>query len=340
MNVTFLIGNGFDLACGLKSSYPDVYEEYIKQPSQSQVVEKFKEDLVANKTKEKWGNWSDFEMGMAEYAKNFNNEKELIECVSDFKTFLEKHLAQEEKKFLTEYEIIEKHYGQALKRYIQNSVYDFYKGITKKIESEIEDFGDSVMWAYNFINFNYTGVLKKVISDNIFTQSKIFNIHGELVSHDVILGVDNVDQIKSSFNISKKGKRIFLKPYLNGENDPNKVDYIKDIIQTSSCVCLFGISLGDSDLTWKNELIIWLKASTNHHLFIFDYECANKKIIDLGLKLNEEEDRKKEKLNHFGLSNLEEISEQIHLPIGKKIFAIGNLVKAYYKEQEKQNKTA
>lgn len=340
MNVTFLIGNGFDLACGLKSSYPDVYEEYIKQPSQSQVVEKFKEDLVANKTKEKWGNWSDFEMGMAEYAKNFINEKELIECVSDFKAFLEKHLAQEEKKFLTEYEIIEKHYGQSLQKYIQNGVYDFHKGITKKIEREIEDLGNGTIWNYSFINFNYTGVLKKVISEHIFTSKRIFNIHGELVNHDVILGVDNVEQIKSSFNISKKGKRIFLKPYLNGENDPNKVDYIKDIIQTSSCVCLFGISLGDSDLTWKNELITWLKASTNHHLFIFDYECANKKITDLSLKLNEEEDRKEEKLIGFGLSNLEDISEQIHLPIGKKIFAIGNLIKAYYKEQEKQNKTA
>ena len=28
MNITFLVGNGFDLACGLKSQYKDVYTEY------------------------------------------------------------------------------------------------------------------------------------------------------------------------------------------------------------------------------------------------------------------------------------------------------------------------
>ena len=227
-----------------------------------------------------------------------------------------------------------------MKQYIKKDVYDFYKGITKKIESEIEDLGDGEPWNFSFINFNYTETLKKVITDNIFTSTKIFNIHGDLTNHDVILGVDSVEQIKSFFDISRKGKRTFVKPYLNVENDPNKVNYLKYIIQESACICLFGISLGDSDLTWKNEIIKWIKANKNHHLFIFDYECSKKNIADLSLKLNEEEDRKEEKLIGFGLSSLEEIGEQIHLPIGKKIFAIGNLIKAYYKEQEKQNKTA
>lgn len=29
MNVTFLIGNGFDINLGLKTSYKDFYEQYI-----------------------------------------------------------------------------------------------------------------------------------------------------------------------------------------------------------------------------------------------------------------------------------------------------------------------
>ena len=99
MNVTFLIGNGFDLACGMKTSYPDVYEEYIKTSSPTIVIENFKQDLIKEKTQEKWGNWSDFEMGMAKYARNFSNEKDFIECIADFKRFLRLHWVEEQKKF-------------------------------------------------------------------------------------------------------------------------------------------------------------------------------------------------------------------------------------------------
>lgn len=33
MNITFLIGNGFDLNCGLKSKYSDVYDQYCSTQS-------------------------------------------------------------------------------------------------------------------------------------------------------------------------------------------------------------------------------------------------------------------------------------------------------------------
>ena len=52
MNVTFLIGNGFDLACGMKTRYSDVYERYIKTPSATPIIEQFKDDLIKEKTKE------------------------------------------------------------------------------------------------------------------------------------------------------------------------------------------------------------------------------------------------------------------------------------------------
>lgn len=340
MQITFLIGNGFDLACGLKSSYPNVYEKYIKEESKTEAIKKFKEDLIKEKTKEKWGNWSNFEIGMAEYAKSFNDEKEFIGCVSDFKAFLKKHLIEEQQKFFADYENVKKYYGTGIMQYIREGVYNFYTGLTKKIERKIEECGDATSWSYKFINFNYTGVLKKVIFENVASKTEILNIHGDLINQDVILGVDNVEQIKSNFNISKKGKRVFVKPYLNDENDPNKVEKVKDIIKTSSYICLFGISLGDSDLTWKNEIVSWLKENENHHLFIFDYNCSRINIADLSLRLNEEEDRKSEKMKQLGLEQEEKIFEQIHMPIGKLIFEIGAFITDYHKKEAKKGKTA
>ena len=45
-NVLFLIGNGFDLNCGLKSRYIDAYNYYCSKTSNnSEVIKKFKKEL-------------------------------------------------------------------------------------------------------------------------------------------------------------------------------------------------------------------------------------------------------------------------------------------------------
>lgn len=45
MNITYLIGNGFDLNLGLKTRYRDFYDYYVKQPSNDDLIKKFKNDL-------------------------------------------------------------------------------------------------------------------------------------------------------------------------------------------------------------------------------------------------------------------------------------------------------
>ena len=61
--VTFIIGNGFDIGLGMKTRYGDVYDEYVKTPSATEVIKAFKKDLSQRTPYDKW---SDFEMGMAE----------------------------------------------------------------------------------------------------------------------------------------------------------------------------------------------------------------------------------------------------------------------------------
>lgn len=48
MNVLFMIGNGFDLNCGMKTKYSDVYNEYIKTKSESRVIADFKKTIESN----------------------------------------------------------------------------------------------------------------------------------------------------------------------------------------------------------------------------------------------------------------------------------------------------
>lgn len=39
MNVTFILGNGFDLNCGLRSSYNDVIKKYIQHSAADRDLE-------------------------------------------------------------------------------------------------------------------------------------------------------------------------------------------------------------------------------------------------------------------------------------------------------------
>ena len=67
-NVVFLIGNSFDLNCGLNSHYSDVYKYYSsKTNNDSDIIKKFKKDLLENHE-----NWADFEIGISNYAQNFS----------------------------------------------------------------------------------------------------------------------------------------------------------------------------------------------------------------------------------------------------------------------------
>lgn len=65
MSTLFLIGNGFDLNCGMKTRYFDVYKGYVKESSSSEIIKNFKERITSNIE-----NWGDFEMAMADMLKN------------------------------------------------------------------------------------------------------------------------------------------------------------------------------------------------------------------------------------------------------------------------------
>ena len=77
MNVTFMIGNGFDLRLGMKTRYTDMYDGYISTPSDNEIIEIFKATLKSDSS-QKYQTWGDFEIAMAHHAKNFKKEEDFI----------------------------------------------------------------------------------------------------------------------------------------------------------------------------------------------------------------------------------------------------------------------
>lgn len=343
MNITFLVGNGFDLACGLKSQYKDVYTEYntIRNPGDSDCVVKFRTQL--DKKDKTWG---DFELGMAAHATMFSNEADFIDCVRDFSLFLNDYLVNQQKLFWNRFAEYDKYAKPAVLKHLAESLYQFYSGTTNNTVQHIEKLLlTAKRVSFNFISFNYTTVFEEImrnainynaVTGNIFVHNKncdinlenTIHIHGKL-SQDWVLGVDNLEQFSNIlFPITEDFKHCFIKPYFNQTFDKNRVVQASKTIQQSDVLCIIGMSLGESDLTWKNKIAEWLSESTEHHLFYYSLEMMEKTKITAFDRVRLEREAKQQLCSKLGINN-EDCFEQIHIPISKWLFNIRRMTYTY-----------
>ena len=316
--ITFILGNGFDLSLHMETSYSHIYSTYVDTPSSSDTIAAFKNEL---RNRAPFDKWSDFEMGMAEYAESLSSEDELVECVRDFKQHMVEHLRKEDKQL--EGLIQSGFYNPQLVKELDRSFEGFHKGFSPNVRVEIERLTDKVFWNKNVITFNYTKSLEYLYTAK-FKQQKVFSpdplhIHGDLY-HDVVLGVDNVDQVKNKkYRLTKKGQRAFVKTVFNEQYDKHRVATAKKMIASSSIICTYGFSLGESDQLWINMLVEWLKKDPSHHLVVYKYDpteynhCIYDEVMDV------EDEKKDELMRHLGISD-SNLENQIHIPVGYDIF--------------------
>lgn len=318
MSTLFLIGNGFDLNCGMKTAYRDIYPGYINEPSDSKVINTFKQAMSSE-----IDTWGDFEMSMAKYAGALRSESELLECVRDFSSYANDYLSKEEqtvRTYLKKPEVM----NLAAKEML-NSFRSFYLDCSHNINRIMQNrHADSFNGIYA-VSFNYTHIFDVIFnqlrSQYNLSYMSITHIHGQL-NEDPILGIDNESQLNVGYPISRKAKRGFIKPFFNKCFDQERAQHTLNRIEAASTICTYGLSLGDSDLTWRNTLLAWLSESAEHHLFIYDYRFSTVYCKTVSERLDIEDDAKEELLAKWGVDLSEDLLDQIHIPIGKNIFNI------------------
>ena len=128
MSTVFLIGNGFDLSCGMKTRYVDVYNTYCPlHESDTEKIQKFKKEIS-----EDYKTWSDFEEGMAEYAKSLDSEDTFVKCIKSFRNHLQMYLRQEEIRF-NESIADNEELKFVIKEEMRKSILDFSSGMIPRI---------------------------------------------------------------------------------------------------------------------------------------------------------------------------------------------------------------
>ena len=316
-----IIGNGFDKSCGLKTGYIDVYEQYIKIPSDNKAILEFKRDISNN-----FENWSDFEEGMAEYAKRFDSEDDFILCLNDFNAFMHEYLNGVQKNFAEEWDK-EINYNFTMHEFT-DSISKLGFGVSHNVDNLLAARGVPNILSMGIISLNYTEIFdmlyKSFYSPGGLT--KPIHVHG-ILGDDPILGMDRIEQLKVQFDISDRVQRHFIKPTFNREYDSERVTKAENMIRNANVIFVFGASLGESDLTWRELLATWIQSDKDHHLFIYDYANSKKSFRTVSEKLDYEIIQKQNLLTNWGLSNKEISLNQLHLPCGISLFKIDEAIK-------------
>lgn len=283
MNITFLIGNGFDLNLGLKTSYQDFYKYYLKQKNNDIDIRYFKKDIFDN-----LDNWSDAELELGKYTKNFyGNVQQFENCYNDFLSELSKYLEEEQNK--VKINSSEKSISIQMDKIVDNFyttnflTNKSFETINKVISSRFNE-----GWRFNFINFNYTNTLEQIIKTSNKTSNLIHRgsngsnysnfiiepiyIHGKL-NDGMVLGVDNPNQISSdAFKNDDMFKNYFIKSNAISEYGTMTTSLSKQTIESSKIICVFGMSFGDTDRTWWNTIKNWLNKEKDNQLILYIYE--------------------------------------------------------------------
>lgn len=107
MDITILIGNGFDVSLGIKSSYKSFYEWYCPQKSNKKHINEFRKNIdadISSETPDEEKMWSDFEVGIGQYTEKFTKEtvNDFLDCFLDAQESIQRYLTNQAQYFTTE----------------------------------------------------------------------------------------------------------------------------------------------------------------------------------------------------------------------------------------------
>lgn len=244
----------------------------VNSDSKSPIIEAFKREISLDIDR-----WGDFEMEMCDYAQSLKTEKEFVECVRDFSVYMREYLGREQRLFFQKMNDDAK--VKKIHDEMVDSFSDFYKGISHNVDSTMRTRYAGSRRNVQAISFNYTEVfdyaMEKAFDQYSYRAPRVIHIHGKL-DDDPTLGIDNENQWKAAYPLSRNGKRAFVKPFFNEEYDKMRVAEAVNIINSADTICTYGLALGESDLTWRNVLIDWLQRNTKNHLFVYRYGISQK----------------------------------------------------------------
>ena len=308
----FIIGNGFDLAMGLKTSYSDFVNWYITQKEEHEDIRisSFKRNIQLD-IETNINSWADLEIKLGEYTSHFGEDE-----VDNF-LFVYRNMKEKLNEYIKNQEgMVDLSNVDAIKRDMSQFLLSFYNRLPTNTQNSmkgiLEGFRGDI--TYNFITFNYTHTLENCLNllpaplRTRFSQyddriGHILHIHGKIDSAPLI-GVDSALQIlNEAFRNDMRVLRALVKPLMNEQMQENTATAALNLITFDNVICVFGASLGNSDISWWIKIGHWLKSSTSRRLVVFWYSNEPLSPLHYDIRLTREDNVKRHFAKQAGFSD-------------------------------------
>lgn len=338
MQITYFIGNGFDINLGLKTTYQDFYEYiFITKPDE------IKDNVIYRAIKDKIKDWSDFEVALGLMTKeSVFFEKIFYASLTEFRKDFKKYLILQLGEIADEDELIMDNFCTSfLDELTTNQLNKALNRLNKNMRQE-----EKKTFTFDTLTFNYTPTIDNYIkkfkgSMSIKDMSRYFEKHEPSLSlslqdkfeinhpihlHDTLengmfLGVDNEEQINVD-RLSIDLKDQLIKPLSTSLHNDIMKENALSIIKRTDLFIIFGCSFGETDKSWYSEVVSRLNFNNNVFCIIHVFNPN----VDIYEDFYEKEARYKEYkqtfVNHYD-PNLDSISKD---NIFRSIFIIENTV--------------
>ncbi len=293
MNVLYLIGNGFDVNAGMKTRYSDFYDYYLNSNNdENPLISEVKKSInqyLNNKEFSKI-NWSDLEIAFGKYCENFNSKEDFDTVYKDLVLSLSKYLQTQEKAYLI---------PEKCKTIFINDLCSPFKYISEVDREYFNTYLNSFtsFLKVNIITYNYTNSIENILQwkgSSLYVGTKlnhgqvqidnIQHIHG-YTNKRMVLGVNDESQVNNSELLKNQYfKNAIIKKDCNNAQKTLHVKICKNLILEANIICMFGLSLGETDKDWwsfiieniekKNIKLIIFAHSEQEVNGIFSYEQA------------------------------------------------------------------
>lgn len=333
MNITFFIGNGFDINLGLNTRYSDFYPYFIEKSTEANMIRAWleKDELL----------WADLEEQLGKKLKNVeeSEQEKFYEDKAELDGLLLEYLGQEQER------VSMKSKEKEIANEFARSLITFSNNLSETDRISIAstcDIYKNEEFKYCFICFNYTDVLDQIVSITRKLKSPItthqgvsitksnllgnvLHIHGTL-SEEMILGVNDINQVNNEFLKSdEEFLDTFIKRRMNDSIGQRKTEYARKMIAESHIICIFGMSIGSTDRMWWEEIVKWLSVSNVNKLIIYykGYkEELNRKLPVNTIRLN---NRLKREILEKGGADMEDpkidkVKQRIFISFNTNIF--------------------
>nr|MBR4281924.1 bacteriophage abortive infection AbiH family protein [Clostridia bacterium] len=293
MNITFLIGNGFDLNLGLATKFNDFLKVYTKPTdSDSALIRAFKEHVLTENEL-----WANAEMAFGQYTAAFNPTAEVTKTADDFCECYE-HFCRELASYLSKEE--ERINFTSLSKFIGNvlpkSLLGYLSGFREVEKQSLLEAQKGVSGGeiFNFINFNYTTTLdmclaaipkRDVMGTRTYGNTRYSNGIGTLIhvhgytSHDMILGVNDESQVANSTLFDGYGPEYIneiIKVKANAMAEQNTDEKAHSLLRTSDVIYIYGMSLGKTDILWWQRICERLHKNPALHVIIHCFDAPER----------------------------------------------------------------